>query len=118
MNSLKTESRIELLSLFLPNSTFNVPPNDFIKFLPGGEILVYSFTDDGTGARAKAKWVKQGKSIIVRRTDENSPFPKKDETWAKVKAEFNNDLTFILMYPGGGDDFTIIIYEKFGTDYF
>lgn len=122
-NKLNENSKISFLAEFLPGSDFNWPPNETIRFLKNGKIIIYSGRDNNPKGFAffVAHWKVQNNSIIAWKDKKDVPFPAENkETWVNFIANKSSqgDLYFEYKVKMDSETEDALFYEKNGADDF
>lgn len=94
-NALAMNERFELLKSELIDGCYVLPPNEELKFLSDGSVLVFSFSElnsSGSEEMVKVHWMCDGRSIsFYKEKGVNSPFPEKNnEQYESVRADYTS----------------------------
>lgn len=125
IKSLNKKAQMKFLSIFLPNSAFSVPPVEYVKFFPDGEII-FDWNLDGGGEAGgnpgdkkfnyfMGSWKFDGEKIIVSKKDNRIPVIKDYEEWISIEivGDTTKDelLTFDII-AGVGDGITLSYFPE------
>ncbi|HRZ28236.1 MAG TPA: hypothetical protein P5295_15625 [Spirochaetota bacterium] len=115
INALKVDLRGEFLMKFLPGAVFGSPPNEAIKFLDNGEIIISS-VGQHPGDFQIAYWKVVNNKLHIWKTKDALPFPEqKNEIWNDLSVKegsesFPDRMYFFFKLPDKTE--TSLIYRK------
>lgn len=126
INSLDKNSKFKFLKLFFPNNDFNSPPNEIIRFLNNGKILIFSVkqTKNFTERFSTAYWEIKSNTLRVYKKNKRVRFPvsNTEEIWTNFKVErinkYDTDIFFKFEINNEEENFAFLIYLKKGSDVF